>query len=139
MKNATRFELPPGLDCKSVTMREIDGTDEIQAAVWAENHIAQPLKKNSIAILGQEQFESIRVSLVAVDDEPVNVDGVPYRKMDKWGARTKRYLMAFYHELNGVPSEELEAAKATGKTVALDAGNRIVESQSDSSTKLVED
>lgn len=136
---ATRFELPAGCNCRSITMREIDGNDEIQAAVWAEKHIAPVLKKNTVALMGQEQFESIRVSVVAVDDKLVNLDGVAYREMDRWNLKTKRYLMAFYGELNGVTSDELEAAKTTGKAVTLDARRMPVESMFDSSMKSVAD
>lgn len=94
-----QFPLPKGCTIRSVTMREIDGHDEREAAkiMSARSNIDNP----GVALME----EQIRVSIVAVDGEPVSQ---PFTGMNAWSTRTRRFIMEAFGHLNGVEDEELE-------------------------------
>jgi phage FluMu protein gp41 len=101
-----RFKLPSGMSCKEFVMRELTAKDEIEAAIWADQ------KRSSagdgvLSMVGGEQREAMRLALVEVDGETVNVEGVPFTAMDRWTYRTMRYLQKAFEEINGVDQKDL--------------------------------
>lgn len=107
-----QFPLPKKCwrDCKTVIMRELDGDDDIQIAVWLDQQEAQSEGKGTAAVVGamkREQRESVRCSLVMVDGKRVNENGIAFAPFDKWKQTTKVALSAFFNELNGLDGDEL--------------------------------
>ncbi len=109
-----QWTLPAGLAVRSFVMRELDSRDEMEAARWADQ------RKGSAGGLHLQiklrQHESMRHSLVMVNGEPVNVDGVPYMAFDEWSSKTMSYVLVAYGELNGVEDDDVEDFKQ-GATV----------------------
>lgn len=98
--DAYRFELPPDkgprrCNIRSITIRETGGEDEGMAAQIAE----AKGKSGSVAI------ETIRASIIAVDDNPVQQ---PYAELDKWNTRTRRLVAKFWESVNGVDDGEAD-------------------------------
>jgi len=106
------FKLPSYCDIATVVVRELDGKDELEAAIWADKNQNSALSDSAKALFQGEQRESIRLSLVQVDGVAVNVGGVPYMAMDDWSFRTQRFIREFYADLNGVELDELKNAVA---------------------------
>ena len=109
-----RYNLPDGLDVKSVVMRELDADDDIESAIWADANANSALQGSAIAAIQGDKKESIRISLVEVDGEPVNQDGVPYKGMDRWSHRTMIFIEASWMDLNGVDTSDLKKAVQGG-------------------------
>jgi len=112
-----RYPLPEYCDCREVVMRELEAKDDIQSAIWADQNASSALKGSAIAAIQADKRESIRCSLVEVDGEPVNLDGVPFMAMDSWSHRTLIYIEAFFNDLNGVEMEDVKKAVAGGAIV----------------------
>lgn len=113
-----RYSLPDYCDVATLVMRELDGTDEIEAAIWADKNKSSALASSPIAAMESEQRESIRLSLVEVDGEPVNVGGIPYAAMNDWSYRTMRFVNQFFLDLNGVEISEVKNAVAAGEIIS---------------------
>lgn len=109
-----RYPLPDYCDCREVVMRELEAVDDVQSAIWADAHASSALKGSAIAAIQADKRESIRLSLVEVDGEPVNRDGVPFMAMDRWSHRTLIYIEAFFQDLNGVDMGDVKNAVAGG-------------------------
>lgn len=103
-----RYRLPPGMSCREFVMRELDASDEIEAAIWADKRRGSA-QDGVLSMVGGEQREAMRLSLVSVDGKPVNVDGVPFMGIDKWSYRTMRYVQRAFANLNGVKDKDLES------------------------------
>lgn len=106
-----QFTLPKKCwnDCKTVVMRELDGDDDIQIAIWLDQQEVAD-GKGAVAVVGamkREQRESVRCSLVMVDGKRVNENGVQFAPFDKWRQHTKVALSMFFNELNGLDGDEL--------------------------------
>lgn len=87
-----RFMVGPKTRLESFTLREIDGSDEEYVATRAK-------------ALGDETNlgeEMIRISIVAVNDEPVQQ---PY-SLKTWNAPARALLATAWRELNAVTPEE---------------------------------
>jgi len=123
-----RYTLPDYCDCREVVMRELEATDDIQSAIWADAHATSALKGSAVAAIQADRRESIRLSMVEVDGEPVNVDGVPFMGMDRWSHRTLIYVEAFFNDLNGVDTGDLKKAIAGGTVVLPSKRSEEVES-----------
>lgn len=90
---AYRFELPPDkgprrCDIRSVTIKETNGEDELAAKLAAD------AKGKS----GSVNIETIRLSIVAVDDKPV---AQPFADLDKWNTRTRKLIADYFSSING--------------------------------------
>ena len=119
---AQRFEAPKGCqgDCKEIVVKELDGDDEIEAAVWADEKAGQPGFKSLGAYYKLERTEKIRAAIVAVDGKLVNVPGRPFKGYDKFHAPTKIWISACFDKLNSLESKDLEKSLAAGKEVDLE-------------------
>jgi hypothetical protein len=105
------FPAPKGVkEFKSITIREVDGQDELQAAIWAE---AMGRKGDT----DQNNKELLRCSIVAVDGKPFNVNGVPNPAFDSWLTKSRNAVGRFYFQLNGLDVDELEACVKKGMSL----------------------
>jgi len=111
-KRQREFHLPSGCSVGSFVMRELDGNDDLDIAVWIEAASTSAIEENPIALMKFERVEALRCSLVSVDGEPVNVDGKPYKGMDKWSRRTMQFVGTAFNELNGAEADELKKFRA---------------------------
>lgn len=103
-----RYTLPDGCSCKTFVMRELTNQDRTTAAVWADLHRESAAPDDAYAQVDQRLHEAVRLALVEVNGEAVNIDGQAYRLMDKWTERTMAFAMRAYQDLNGIESEEVE-------------------------------
>ncbi len=107
-----RFPLPKSKDGKEFTvgsfvMKELDGLDEIDAAVHADMRANK--KSGMSESMARERMESARAALVAVDDEAVGTEETgPYNEIYNWSAPTLVFLNRAYGTMNGVDQEEIE-------------------------------
>lgn len=95
-----RFELPPAkgprrCSIKSITLKETGGPEEAIARLAAE----------AKGKAGSVTLETIRASIVAVDDKPVMQ---PYADLDTWNTRTRTLVAQYYNSINGTDEEETE-------------------------------
>lgn len=114
------FEIPESVqgDCKKFTMRELDGKDDTQIALWVQANIPDALADDPISIMEQKQTEAMRCALVSVDGEDVNEHGVPFKVMDGWSHKTMRFVGAAFQRLNGIGGDDLKKFEASAKPVA---------------------
>lgn len=112
---AKKFTLPTGCDCESFVVRELNGNDEIDAAVMADKSSSDLVKDSPIAQFGAERRESLRLSLVEVDGKPVPQ---PYLEMNHWSLKTLRVLMAAFNDLNGLDEDDLKNCLASAEVVS---------------------
>lgn len=120
-----KFELPDGCDCTSLVVREVTNRDRMDSVAWAQESAPAPLQANPFAMIGVEQNELIRISVVSVDGVAVEQ---PYRDIDGWSVRTWKFLEAAYAEVNGPDLDELKNFRGaihrpteTGSVQALEA------------------
>lgn len=119
-----RYELPPGCTdrkgrpVRSVVVRELDGSDELQAALWLEQNAPATALETQAGMLAAEQRELIRMSLVEVNDEEVNLDGVPWMGMDQWTIKTFRVVRMYYVDVNAVDDMEIRKSLAGAVVVS---------------------
>lgn len=114
---AKRYTLPPGCSVGEVVMRELDGEDDIEASIWADKNATSALKESAVAAMVADQRESMRLSLLEVDGVPVNHDGLPYMKADRWSSKTWRCMQSFYADLNGMKEQDLKNAVAGAEVI----------------------
>lgn len=113
-----RFQLPPGCSVREVVVRELMGDDELTAAMWMEENTPPAMLETPAGQIAAEQRELIRVSLVEVDGEEVNCDGVPYRGMDHWTLKTYRAVRLFHSTVNTLDDGLLRKSIAGAEVVA---------------------
>lgn len=106
------WKLPPGCDIKSFVMREVGAKDEMEAAIWAEKSLSSAERTNAMAVVGAQQRECMRLSLVEVDGSPVNHDGIPFKAMDQYSIKTLRFLQYAFNLMNGVDDDDLKNFEA---------------------------
>lgn len=111
-----RYVLPERCDVSEIVLRELTGQDELLAAIQAEHNCPSSLRGQATALLAQERTEGIRLSLIAVDGRPID-HSVPYRDLDQWSSRTRRFVAAAFDDLNGVTAEELGKLRSGGVVV----------------------
>lgn len=113
MKTMKLYELPKlatgNSPASTVTMREITGRDELEAAKAAD---ALTEQKSAEALTDADRREAVRISIVAIDKEPVD-HTVPLFAIDQWPRRTRKALERFFADLNGVNMQEIKAATAS--------------------------
>ena len=120
MRLEKEFRAPKGINAfKTVVVRELDGNDEVQIAVWCDGKRGQPgfSKDNLTAELQLQRNEAIRCSIVSVDGKPVNVNGAPWAGYDEWPRRAKLAVGRFHDDLNGLDTADLEKCVTEGKPV----------------------
>jgi len=98
---------------KSIKMREICGDDEVTIGAWADQRLAfkglsKKADKDRSVVDDALAQESVRISIVEVDGEAVNLNGVPFARMDQWSRRTLRFVGAAFRQLNGVEDDEVK-------------------------------
>ena len=107
-----RFVLPKGCSIESVTLREIDGKDEEQAAGAAEARGMKP---------GQVTEEMVRCALVEVNDTAVVY---PHPGLSKWNTKTRNLVIAAFASMNSTEDKDmksfLEEAEDCGEWVRPD-------------------
>ena len=120
MRLEKEFRAPKGINAfKTVVVRELDGNDEVQIALWCDQARSKPgFSKTSMAAEFQMQRnEEIRCSIVSVDGKPVNVNGAAWGGFDTWSRRAKLAVGRFHDDLNGLDTEDLEKCVREGKPV----------------------
>lgn len=103
-----RFRCPAGCSIHEFVMRELTSKDELDAAMWADKLKSIVNDESPSSIILGEQREAMRLSLVTVDGQRVNDDGLPFLGMDTWTVRTVRFVQRAFQDMNGVTAEELE-------------------------------
>jgi hypothetical protein len=83
----------------------------------ADKLMSDALRNSAVATISAEQREAMRLSLVEVDGEPVNHDGVPYMAMDDWSLKTLRFLQTAFNEMNGIEADDLKNFRAGAQIV----------------------
>jgi len=96
------------VDVESIVVRELRGRDERTARVNAEAR-----GKDSTIIQ-----ELVRMSIVVVDDVPVEVGVGCAAYVDDWSTRTRAFAFAAYTQINGADGDELAAFLKGGKPLA---------------------
>lgn len=119
-----RFTFPRGCSARSVTMQELTGEDDQVVATWMEMKGAKALGSHKPgtpewmkASIELERRESIRRSIVSVDDKPVGLDGLPFPEFDTWSKKTLTAVMRFFNDLNGLEDADLEKCVAEATVV----------------------
>ena len=131
MARAFTFTAPapgPGrmeLSFKSITIRELLNLDNDTIAVWAQANISPALKDSPLAQITAEQREAIRLSITAVDGNPVNEHGEPFMDMDEWTYRSQRFVMAAFNRVNGVAEDEISGFLDGAVPSAPDGANTV--------------
>ena len=115
--DTTHFSCPKGCAYKSPTgdrvviesfdIRETDGDDEERAANTAKG-------KGGSATAVEEL---IQISLVAINDEPVNVGGKPYNGFVKWNSKARNMAQKAWTAVNAGNADESEAFLARAAVV----------------------
>ena len=90
-----RFDLSAKKNCsiKSFVIRETNGRDEEQAAIFAK---AKGAASSSFE-------ELVRLSVVSVNDAPVEQ---PFTAFDDWNSRTRMYVLQAYRSINAIESDK---------------------------------
>jgi hypothetical protein len=101
-----RYRLPAGLSCQEFVMRELTAEDELEAAMWADKRRTSA-HDGILSMVGIEQREAMRLSLVEVAGQSVTCDGVPSQELDGWRSRTMRFVLLAFNDLNAVDVEDL--------------------------------
>lgn len=109
------YELPPRCSVASFVVRELSCDDDLDITINAEKLTPEAARATMLAAGQARQREAFRLSLVEVNGEPVNREGVPYMEMDQWNQRTMRFLQEAFEELNGAELEELRSFRKAGK------------------------
>jgi hypothetical protein len=109
------FRAPKGVTTfKAITICELDGDAERDAAHWADMRVAkEQIAKDDIWARSKvEREEEIRASVVAVDGAPVQKAGAPWTGFDKWPKRAKLAAGRFHDAMNGLDTADLEKCVA---------------------------
>lgn len=85
---------------QSVTLRETNGEDELEAEKLAE------IQKTSM------RQELVRASIVKVNDMPVTQ---PYAGLDGWNTKTRSTVVACWIKLNGISDKDAQDFLASGE------------------------
>lgn len=108
---AFRFKAPKKCwgDCKEVVVKELDGRDEIAAAVDADGITGQPGYKadNFSAMLKLERIAKIRRAIVSIDGVAVKA-GEPCLAFDDFHAPTKLWIGLCFDKVNGLEANDLK-------------------------------
>jgi hypothetical protein len=119
---AKRFKAPKKCcgDCKEIVIKELDGKDEIAAAVEVDKRLGQPgfRSDNIAAIMKLERQEKIRKSIAAVDGVAVK-PGEVFEGYDAFHAPTKLWIALCYEQVNGLEDDDLKKSLATAEEVDL--------------------
>ena len=107
---AKRFPMPTGAPVPSVTVREIFGVDEMEAASMVD---AVHKIEGAADIIRAEKTEAVRRSIVALDNVPVD-DSVPLFVIDGWRRPFHKALERFFGVVNGLKRSDSDAAIAAG-------------------------
>ncbi len=101
------FQLPKGCSIRSVVMRELDGRDEREAA-------------KLLTALGTLDSLDIALTEANLSMAVVAVDGVavsqPFLDLPSYSLKTRRLIMAGFHDLNGISDDELDSFLQAEKT-----------------------
>jgi hypothetical protein len=116
-----RFPMPKGSPAPSVTIREVFGADETEAARMIDA-LSDPTL-GARGVIAAEKREAIRRSIVAIDNVPVDPD-VPLFVIDHWGRAASRALERFFGEINGLKQVEIDAAIEAGEPLWDEAAAR---------------
>lgn len=108
---AKRFPMPKGSPVPSVTIREIFGVDELEAAAMVD---AMHAIEDASDIIRGEKREAVRRSIMALGNVDVPPD-VPIFAIDKWGRAPMKALERFFGVVNGLKRTESDEAIAAGE------------------------
>lgn len=99
------FRAPKGVESfKTITIREVTGQDELDAAEMATIREKQTGKKNWPALL-----ELVRLSIVDVDSKPVG-GAIPFTAFDHWPSRDRNVVTRFFNVINAADEDDLGKA-----------------------------
>jgi len=111
MRLEKTFRAPKGVRAfKTITVCELDGNQDLDAANWTDMRIART-KLKADDFWGRakiEQEERTRACIVAVDGVQVQVAGAPWSGFDKWPRSSKAAATRFFRALNDLDEVDLE-------------------------------
>lgn len=88
------FDLPERCSIKQITIREVNGVDEMNASRAAD------AKKTGSMV------ELLRLSIIEVDGEAISPPGTA--PLDGWTSRTRKAVAKFFDTMNDCTPEELD-------------------------------
>lgn len=109
-----RFPMPKGSPVPTVTIRELFGVDEMEAANMVDALGAPDM--GAYELVQAEKRESIRRSIVALGDTEVRPD-IPLLSIDKWPRAPMKALERFYGAVNGLSRADINKAIEAGEWV----------------------
>lgn len=113
-----RYTMPKGSPASTVTMRELSGRDELEAAKAAD---ALTPQKTVEALTDAERREAVRISLVEIDGKAID-HAVPLFEIDEWPRRARKALEAFFADLNGINRSDVDKCTASAESLSDGAG-----------------
>ena len=110
-KLVKEFRAPKGVTTfKTISVCELDGNQELDAANWADMKITErKLKPDDFwGRAKTEQEERTRASIVAVDGVVIPATGAPWTGFDKWPRKAQNAAARFFHALNDLDEADFE-------------------------------
>lgn len=104
-----RYPMPKRSPVPSVTLRELTGADEVEAARMADALLPAD-EVDSAKMIRAERQEAVRVSITHLGDDPVD-PAVPAFAIDKWPRQAARTLERFFSDINDLETAELELSR----------------------------
>lgn len=99
----------PNLDIKSITMRQINGNDTVEAASRCIPMDGKPLDPQMFSLMMRQQ--TIVQSIVAINGK--RCEGPPIGDYMGWANRTVEFVGEIHDYMNGMSREERDNFRAT--------------------------
>jgi len=116
------FTFPEGYGMKTITMRELTGKDEKEAA-------------RQLSALGTTDDEELAILEANVSQSIVAIDGKlitgPFFGMGEWTMKVRRLVVAAFTELNSIPAEDADSFLNAGNTAPVTASEAEVLTEED--------
>lgn len=117
-----QFTFPEGYGLKTITLRELTGKDQKEAA-------------KQLAALGSMEDEELALldanvgqSIVAIDGQPIQK---PFFGMDSWTMRVRRLVIEGFTLLNSIPEKDSESFLNAGAEAPAKASEEEVLTEED--------
>jgi hypothetical protein len=127
--------MPPGLSITALVMRELIGKDDLIASARAKSEEEEMIEMNRQAIVAwsttpvpmrrkvelannPEGGDDIEVETEEPDLDRVTwrfVEAQPFPELDTWSHATRKILIAYYNELNGIDLAAVGKSLASGR------------------------
>jgi hypothetical protein len=113
-----RYKMPKGAPVASVDVRQLSGADEIMAAQMTD--AIRDDYETASQLMEASHQEAIRLSLVAINEAPVQVEQT--FEIDGWRRPFRKALAAFFGDMNGIDLPALKKLADAGVPLVEDGG-----------------